>query len=369
MVEELYKADCEVYVCAPDRERSAQSHARTIKDPITVRQANIPHAASAVQVTGTPADCTALALQAWSTIFPQSSCGAPRLVVSGINRGRNVGLDCVYSGTVAGAREAAMSPQKVAAIAVSLCDFAPQGMEDYRRAAQYVTPLVEVILGEGSGHKLPPGCVLNVNVPPARVPVKGYFITHQGNSFIVPKVVRYDPKRAPSRAAAPQGSAWGTVGLSSLALNVPTLAYLWFSAGSATLHPSGRGAGSACLAAAGAVALAVGMKLAFKQWAASPSAQATYLFGIKTITEDQTAGADSNEVAKGWVSITPLGNISYSEDGGVLFTTNLPHTPHTSDSDKAKLSPWWEAAALIQHAGKEADLLVQCTHPGLLTKL
>lgn len=49
----------------------------------------------------------------------------------------------------------------------------------HRRAAQYVTPLVEVILGEGSGHKLPPGCVLNVNVPPARVPVKGYFITHQ----------------------------------------------------------------------------------------------------------------------------------------------------------------------------------------------
>jgi 5'/3'-nucleotidase SurE len=60
-----------------------------------------PHATrAAAQVSGTPADCTALALHGWSVVFPLFSHTKPALVVSGINRGRNCGLDVMYSGTV-----------------------------------------------------------------------------------------------------------------------------------------------------------------------------------------------------------------------------------------------------------------------------
>jgi 5'/3'-nucleotidase SurE len=86
------------------------------------------------QVSGTPADCTALALHAWAAIFPLFAATRPVLVVSGINRGRNCGLDVMYSGTVAGAREAAM--MGVPAISSSLCDYRAKTLDDYT----YVSP-------------------------------------------------------------------------------------------------------------------------------------------------------------------------------------------------------------------------------------
>ncbi len=99
-----YDAVCElgsVHVVAPSSERSACSHAITLRRPITVERVTHDHFGPSFAVDGTPADCVRLAAAA---LFD-----APfDLVVSGINRGANAGVDTFYSGTIGGAREAAI---------------------------------------------------------------------------------------------------------------------------------------------------------------------------------------------------------------------------------------------------------------------
>ncbi|HEY2744335.1 MAG TPA: 5'/3'-nucleotidase SurE, partial [Polyangia bacterium] len=97
----------ELYVVAPDRERSATSHAFTLDRPLRCEEVEPRW----FMVDGTPADCVYLGLL---KICPRK----PDLVVSGINHGFNLGSDVFYSGTVAGAVEAAL--REVPAIAMSL---------------------------------------------------------------------------------------------------------------------------------------------------------------------------------------------------------------------------------------------------------
>ena len=130
-----------VTVVAPDRERSAVSHGITLIEPVMYHQ--IAERRFAVQ--GTPADCVIAALM---RIMPRP----PALVVSGVNRGLNVGHDILYSGTVAAATEAAM--QGIPAIAVS-------AHFDYKSAAEVSAQLASRVLSEG----LPPDVLLNVNHP------------------------------------------------------------------------------------------------------------------------------------------------------------------------------------------------------------
>jgi 5'-nucleotidase len=140
----------DVVVVAPDRERSATSHAFTLDRPLRVEEIEPSH----FMVDGTPADCVYLGLL--------KLCGRkPDLVVSGINHGFNLGSDVFYSGTVAGAVEAAL--RDVPAIAMSL--EWKRGMhkaEDaFAPAAAFAHALARAVLAEG----LPPGTLLNVNVP------------------------------------------------------------------------------------------------------------------------------------------------------------------------------------------------------------
>ena len=86
----------QVITVAPDREMSASSQALTLLRPVRYEQIG----ADRYSVEGTPADCVIIAL---NHILPKP----PDLVVSGINRGSNLGHDIAYSGTVAGAMEAA----------------------------------------------------------------------------------------------------------------------------------------------------------------------------------------------------------------------------------------------------------------------
>lgn len=138
-----------VHVVAPDRERSCTGHAFTMHEPLRVDRV-APHWYA---VSGTPADC------AYLGIF--ELCPTPDLVVSGINHGYNLGSDVFYSGTVAGAVEAAL--HNIPAIAVSMgyaagADFGP--------AAALVHALATTVQRE----RLPQGTVLNVNLPgPAHV--------------------------------------------------------------------------------------------------------------------------------------------------------------------------------------------------------
>lgn len=87
----------DIWVLAPDGERSAMSHYITVKDPIRCREVG----ERTLAVSGSPADCVILGL---AGVMPQR----PDVVISGINIGPNLGTDIIYSGTVAAARQAAI---------------------------------------------------------------------------------------------------------------------------------------------------------------------------------------------------------------------------------------------------------------------
>jgi 5'-nucleotidase len=116
-------------------------------------------------VNGMPADCINIAVH---HLLPSP----PRLIVSGINRGGNLGSDVNYSGTLAGALEGAR--MGIAAFSVSL---AGNDTFDYRPAAGFALRLARFILQYG----LPPNTMLNINVPDtAGRPIERYRITRQG---------------------------------------------------------------------------------------------------------------------------------------------------------------------------------------------
>jgi 5'-nucleotidase len=137
-------------VVAPDRERSATSHAFTLDRPLRCEEV----APGWFSVDGTPADCVYLGLL--------KLCGrCPDLVVSGINHGFNLGSDVFYSGTVACAVEAAL--RDVPAIAVSR-EYRAGLLKDptaFDTAATLAHALAQAVLAEG----LPRATLLNVNVP------------------------------------------------------------------------------------------------------------------------------------------------------------------------------------------------------------
>ena len=113
----------DVWVVAPDREMSGQSHSITLNEGLKVHR--FPDRRFSVR--GTPVDCVNLALQ----VLLESP---PDLVVSGINRGPNLGTDILYSGTCAAAREAAL--RGVPSVAVSYASFT--GPWEFERFAAFV---------------------------------------------------------------------------------------------------------------------------------------------------------------------------------------------------------------------------------------
>ncbi len=143
--------DHEVHVIAPDRERSATGHALTLHKPLRVEEDRIDGCARALSVNGTPSDCVKLA---WGALMKDS---LPDLVVSGINRGPNLGVDVIYSGTVSAAVEGTILLERPC-IAVSLASFSDLG---YEKAAVFASHLVEIV----ARHSLDEKVLLNVNVP------------------------------------------------------------------------------------------------------------------------------------------------------------------------------------------------------------
>ncbi len=145
----------EVVVAAPEVEQSAVGHAITLADPIKVRPLNRSHPLTSLgrgwAVRGTPADCVKLAV---SQLLNGEK---PALVVSGINRGANTGLNLLYSGTVSAATEAAFLG--LTGLAFSLDSFDSQA--DYGPGAELALRLTELVLERN----LAPGLVINVNFP------------------------------------------------------------------------------------------------------------------------------------------------------------------------------------------------------------
>lgn len=155
-----------VAVIAPAVNQSASGHKKTLRQDIPVQRTTLADGTPALAVGGSPADCIALAALGVGE-WP------PRLVVSGINRGPNMGQDITYSGTVTAALEAAISG--VPAVAVSLDDREADGPEDYRIAAEVAVAVVRRVLEKG----LPPLHILNLNVPGGAL-VRGLRMTRQG---------------------------------------------------------------------------------------------------------------------------------------------------------------------------------------------
>jgi 5'-nucleotidase len=135
----------EVWVFAPDRERSGISHALTLGRPGKVRRLSERR----YSCSGSPADCVVLALL--GALGP-----APELVVSGINRGPNLGTDIVYSGTCGAAREAVLSGIPGIALSCATREEQPR----YGAAAGFVLRELERLASACSDEAF-----VNVNAP------------------------------------------------------------------------------------------------------------------------------------------------------------------------------------------------------------
>jgi 5'-nucleotidase len=156
----------DICVIAPNRNWTAAGHTKTLDRPLRVAQVTLPGTRlSGFSSDGSPSDCVALG-------FLGLSPERPRLVVSGINTGPNMGSDITYSGTVSAAMEGVVSG--VPAIAISLGDYYEL---DFRYAALFAARLARRVLREGLEHDV----LLNVNVPRGRrADIKGVMVTRLG---------------------------------------------------------------------------------------------------------------------------------------------------------------------------------------------
>lgn len=160
----------EVHVVAPRSEQSAVGHAITVRDPVRARSWEVETPEGRVEahaVTGTPADCIKLAV---NQLLPRR----PTLVVSGINRGPNTAVNVIYSGTVSAATEASILG--IDAVAFSLCSWEE---DEYEPAGRIARRIAGHVLENG----LPPGVLLNVNIPCCPYDeIQGLRVTRQARS-------------------------------------------------------------------------------------------------------------------------------------------------------------------------------------------
>ncbi len=173
--------DHDVYVVAPDRERSATGHSLTLHRPLRLEEeTHLNGVKSAYSTDGTPSDCVKIAIGA---ILKEQ----PEIVLSGINHGPNMGSDVLYSGTVSAAMEGAI--YNIPSIAISLAEHKPQ---DFLAAVTFVSKLIKII----GQIKFPDRTLLNINVPALPLSeIAGIEITELGvrpyNDYFVKRV---DPR-------------------------------------------------------------------------------------------------------------------------------------------------------------------------------
>ena len=155
-----------VYVVAPESQRSATGHAITIHSPIMVHKIDMGENIKSYAISGTPADCVKVGIEG---LFKDINID---LVLSGINNGSNLGTDVIYSGTVSAALEGFILNKP--SIAISY-DEVNVKREIYKDASKYVVNLIENIKDKLD---LLNDCILNVNIPNTKI--KGSKITRLG---------------------------------------------------------------------------------------------------------------------------------------------------------------------------------------------
>lgn len=185
LMETLSAAGHDVYVVAPDRERSAAGHSLTLHTPLRVEEVDAKYGAKRCWITtGTPGDCVKLAINA---ILSEEE--KPDLVISGINHGPNLGADILYSGTVSCAMEGAMMgyPSIATSLASMRTDY-----EDFKATASIIAALINKL----DTYKIPPRTILNVNVPGLdREDIAGIAVTELGSRMFTDEYEkRIDPR-------------------------------------------------------------------------------------------------------------------------------------------------------------------------------
>lgn len=156
----------DVWICAPTEEQSGAGHSLTLNRPVRLQR----HSERRFSVTGTPSDAVTMGLR---KVMP----GPPDLILSGVNRGANLGDDVTYSGTVAAAIEGALAG--VRSIALSQVYSKADAGHDVSFAAadewgaKVIAPLLEAPFA--------PRTLVNVNFPPlAADAVQGIRVVRQG---------------------------------------------------------------------------------------------------------------------------------------------------------------------------------------------
>ena len=156
----------DVWIVAPATEQSGKGRGITLTEPLRVNRLG-PQRFS---VTGTPTDCVVLA---FGDLLPDK----PDLVLSGVNRGHNVGEDCSYSGTVAGALQGMAFGVRSIALSQSLERFHDEVRAHWETAEVYAPAIISRLLAQD----WEPGVVMNLNFPARPIEaVKEVEVTVQG---------------------------------------------------------------------------------------------------------------------------------------------------------------------------------------------
>src|SRR3954470_14263973 len=138
MYRELTKLG-EVHVVAPETVQSATGHGVTLSTPLLTDRVTVEDTFTGISVDGRPADCVKLAI---AQLLPR----APDLVISGMNSGANVGINVIYSGTVAAAIEAAFLGTPAIADSLLLTVDIPL---NFAKAARHAREAIEKVIAAG----------------------------------------------------------------------------------------------------------------------------------------------------------------------------------------------------------------------------
>ncbi|AAM24560.1 MAG: 5'-nucleotidase SurE [Caldanaerobacter subterraneus] len=179
LAEYLKENGFDVVVVAPEKERSAISHAITLHKPLRLKPVREEENLRIYAINGTPSDCVKMGIE---VVMEKN----PDIIISGINNGLNMGTDILYSGTVSAAIEGAL--YGIPALAVSLEE---DGDFEEQRMYIFLKKLIEKVLEEG----LPKNTLLNVNIPDFRKGINGIRITILGKRIYTETFQKnYDPR-------------------------------------------------------------------------------------------------------------------------------------------------------------------------------
>ena len=172
----------EVWVAAPETEQSAVSHSLPLRRPLRIRKLSARHFA----LDGPPTDCVLMGINEIMKSTP------PDLVVSGVNRGGNLGEDVTYSGTVAAAMEGTLLGVPSVALSQVYADGHPV---KWAAAEKWTAKVLKKLTAES----WPPSVLINVNFPDVTAGrVTGIEVTRQGRRKIGSELVRgTDPRGEP----------------------------------------------------------------------------------------------------------------------------------------------------------------------------